>query len=71
MSQECDQLRIKTLDQTSQEMISEIKRSNDEIDEIKKSMQSLKTAYEGMTNEFQEFKSTQRNNIPWNVGGKL
>ncbi|CAC5408428.1 unnamed protein product [Mytilus coruscus] len=42
MKEECDQLRTKTLDQTNKEIMMNIKRSNEEITDLKESLDSLK-----------------------------
>lgn len=46
MKEECDLLRTKTLDQTNKEILMDINRSNDEIKELKESLDSLKRSHE-------------------------
>ncbi|XP_076100339.1 uncharacterized protein LOC143069539 [Mytilus galloprovincialis] len=46
MKQECDHLKTKPLDQTNREIMMDIKRSYDEIKELKKSFKSLKRSHE-------------------------
>ncbi|CAC5412666.1 unnamed protein product [Mytilus coruscus] len=48
MKQECDHLKTKPLDQTNQEIIMDIKHSNNEIRELKESFESLKMAHTKM-----------------------
>ncbi|CAG2238727.1 unnamed protein product [Mytilus edulis] len=45
MKQQCDHLKTKPLDQTNQEMIMDIKRSNTEIKQLKRSLTSLKRSH--------------------------
>ncbi|CAG2237150.1 unnamed protein product [Mytilus edulis] len=45
MKQECDHLKTKPLDQTNQEIMLEIKCSNDEIRELKNSFESLQLSH--------------------------
>ncbi|XP_052064357.1 uncharacterized protein LOC127704365 [Mytilus californianus] len=45
MKNECDHLKTKPLDQTNQEIMIEIKHSNDEIRELKGSLESLKLSH--------------------------
>lgn len=66
MKQECDNLKTKILDQTNQEIMLDIKRSNDEIRELKQSVESLKTANADLTEEVEKLKDT----VPWNIRGK-
>ncbi|XP_063404021.1 ankyrin-3-like [Mytilus trossulus] len=60
MKQECDYLKVKILDQSSREIIQQIKRSNDEIKELKKSMESLST-------EMKKLEMSLENTVPWNI----
>ncbi|CAG2203167.1 unnamed protein product [Mytilus edulis] len=48
MKQECDHLKTKPLDQTNQEIIMDIKHSNNEIRELKESFKSLKLSHTKM-----------------------
>ncbi|CAC5391197.1 unnamed protein product [Mytilus coruscus] len=63
MKQECDNLKTKTLNQTNQEIILDIKRSYDEMMELKQSVESLKIANADLTVEVEKLKDT----VPWNV----
>ncbi|XP_052084626.1 ankyrin-3-like [Mytilus californianus] len=63
MKQECDKVKTKILDQTNQEIMLDIKRSNDEIKELKQSVESLKIANADFTMEVEKLKDT----VPWNV----
>ncbi|XP_076095787.1 uncharacterized protein LOC143066860 [Mytilus galloprovincialis] len=45
MKQECDHLKTKPLDQTNQEIMLDIKRSNDEIKGLQKSLKNLKRSH--------------------------
>ncbi|CAC5412652.1 unnamed protein product [Mytilus coruscus] len=48
MKQECDNLKTKPLDQTNQEIMMDIKHSNNEIRELKLSFESLKQSHTEM-----------------------
>ncbi|XP_063426472.1 uncharacterized protein LOC134710178 [Mytilus trossulus] len=74
MKEDCDQLRTKTLDQTNREIMMDIKRSNEEIRELRESLDSLKRSHEvlqnnhiEMTKEVKRLKSVQNDTVPWNV----
>ncbi|CAG2226198.1 unnamed protein product [Mytilus edulis] len=67
MKQECDNLKTKILDQTNQEIMLDIKRSNDEIRELKQSVDSLKTANADLTEEVEKLKDT----VPWNIRAQI
>ncbi|XP_071166797.1 uncharacterized protein [Mytilus edulis] len=65
MKQECDTLKVKILDQTNQEIVMGIKRSKDEMLEMKKSVKSLnnsvkslKRTKKAMTVEVKRLKTT-------------
>ncbi|CAG2237154.1 unnamed protein product [Mytilus edulis] len=49
MKQECDHLKTKPLDQTIQELMKDIKHSNNEIQELKESFESLKSSHTKMS----------------------
>lgn len=77
MKQECDQLRTKVLDQTNKEIMIDIKRSNDEIKELKESLHSLNISHEvlkadhaEMNEEVKMLKTSQDDTVPWNIRGK-
>ncbi|CAC5388469.1 unnamed protein product [Mytilus coruscus] len=70
MKQECDNLKVKTLDQTNQEIMLDIKHSNDEIMKLKKSVERLKKANEDMTVELNELKTSHADTVPWNIRGE-
>ncbi|XP_063400364.1 E3 ubiquitin-protein ligase DZIP3-like [Mytilus trossulus] len=57
---ECDHLKTKHLDQTSHEIMLEIKSSNDEIRELKQSLQSLT----------KQINTYQQDPLPMNIRGK-
>ncbi|OPL33281.1 hypothetical protein AM593_00488, partial [Mytilus galloprovincialis] len=81
MKQECDYLKIRPLDQTNQEIMLEIKRSNDEIrdlkesferleisnTEIKKSHKLLQEDHADVSRELQNIKTAQKDTVSWNV----
>ncbi|CAG2185181.1 unnamed protein product [Mytilus edulis] len=71
MKQECDNLKVKTLDQSSREIILEIKRSNDEIKELKKSMESLKIFNEDMSTEMKKLEMSLKDTVPWNIRAEI
>ncbi|CAC5418914.1 unnamed protein product [Mytilus coruscus] len=48
LKQECNHLKTKPLDQTNQEIMLDVKRSNDEIRELKESFESLKLSHTEM-----------------------
>lgn len=56
MKLECDKLKTKTLDQSNREIMLDIKHSNDEIRELKQSVEILK--------------KISKDTVPWNVRGK-
>ncbi|VDI06745.1 Hypothetical predicted protein [Mytilus galloprovincialis] len=65
MKEECDNLKVKILDQTNQEIMMDIKRSKDEMLEMKKSVKSLnnsvkslKRTKKAMTVEVKRLKTT-------------
>lgn len=80
MEQECDQLKTKPIDHTNQDIMLDIRRSNDEI---KKSLESLKLSHvemkrshellqdnqENVTKEIRELKTSQQDTVPWNIRG--
>lgn len=70
MKLECNNLKVKILDQNSREIILEIKRSNDEIKELKMSMESLKKANEDMSTEVKKLEMSLKDTVPWNIRGK-
>ncbi|CAG2197839.1 unnamed protein product [Mytilus edulis] len=53
MKQECDHLKTKPLDQTNQEIMMDIKHSNNEIRELKESFESLKLSHTEMIKSHQ------------------
>ncbi|CAG2190534.1 unnamed protein product [Mytilus edulis] len=84
MKQECNHLKTKPLDQTNQEIMMDIKHSNNEIRELKESFESLKLSHTEMikshetlqddhrkvTNELEIMKTSQKDTVPWNIRGK-
>ncbi|XP_071159000.1 uncharacterized protein [Mytilus edulis] len=77
MKEECDLLKNKTLDQTNREIMMDIKRSNDEIKELKESFASLKRSHDElqvdhaeMTKEVKRLKTLQDDTVPWNIREK-
>ncbi|CAC5378634.1 unnamed protein product [Mytilus coruscus] len=71
MKQECDNLKVKILDQTNQEIMLDIKRSNSEIMELKMSVESLKKANEDMKIEVKKLKTSQEDTVPWNIRAQI
>ncbi|XP_052059417.1 uncharacterized protein LOC127700019 [Mytilus californianus] len=78
MKQECDDLKVKILDQTNQEIMLDIKRSNDEIFELKKSVESLnksvkglKRAKKALTVKVKKLKTSQEDTVPWNIRAQI
>ncbi|XP_071177510.1 uncharacterized protein [Mytilus edulis] len=71
MKQECDNLKVKILDQSSREIILEIKRSNNEIKELKKSMESLKKANEDMSTDMKKLEMYLKDTVPWNIRAEI
>lgn len=82
MKQECVQLKTKPLDQTNQEIMMDIKRSNDEIRQLKGSLESLRSSHLKMERSQDEVKKShtllqeqfaicQQDTVPWNIRGKL
>ncbi|CAG2255416.1 unnamed protein product [Mytilus edulis] len=70
IKQECDSLKVKTLDQSNKEIMLDIKRSHKEIIEMKKSVESLKKSNEIMTVEMNKLKLSYEDTVPWNIRGK-
>lgn len=70
MEQDCDTLRVKVLDQKNLEIMLDIKRSNIEIMELKKSVESLKKSNEVMKVELHKLKASQEDTVPRNIRGK-
>lgn len=64
LKNECDQLKVKPLDQTSKEIIRDINHSKNEMAVLKQSLESL-------SDEFLKLKSNQKDTAPWNVRGKI
>lgn len=60
MKQECDQLKTKPLDQTIQEIMIDIKRSNDEIKELNKSVTTLKRQHKDMSKSYKLLKENNK-----------
>ncbi|CAC5362240.1 unnamed protein product [Mytilus coruscus] len=60
MKEECDHLKSKALDQTNQQIMIDIKRSYEEITELKESMKSLTLTYVKMKEMINE-------TVPWNI----
>ncbi|CAG2185172.1 unnamed protein product [Mytilus edulis] len=56
MKLECDKLKVKTLDQSNHEIILDIKRSNDEILELRKSVESLQKANDDLAKDVTKLK---------------
>ncbi|CAC5388467.1 unnamed protein product [Mytilus coruscus] len=70
-NKECDKLKVKILDQTNQEIILNIKRSNNEIMELKDSVESLKKANDDMTVEMNKLKLSYEDTVPWNIRAQI
>ncbi|CAG2217765.1 unnamed protein product [Mytilus edulis] len=58
MKQECDHLKTKPLDQTNQEIMMDIKHSNNEIRELKESFKSLIISHELLQKHHAEVKKS-------------
>ncbi|CAG2237152.1 unnamed protein product [Mytilus edulis] len=58
MKQECDHLKTKPLDQTNQEIMMDIKHSNNEIRELKESFESLKMSHTKIIKHHAEVKQS-------------
>ncbi|XP_071176312.1 uncharacterized protein [Mytilus edulis] len=85
MKQECDHLNTKPLDQTNQEIMMDIKHSNNEIRELKESFESLKLSHTDMikfhetlqddhrkvTTELEILKTSQKDTVPWNIRARI
>lgn len=70
MKHECDLLRTKTLDQTNKEILKDIKRSDNEIQELKRKIEELQKVNNESTKQIQIMKNVLDNTVPWNVRGK-
>ncbi|XP_076075658.1 uncharacterized protein LOC143046398 isoform X2 [Mytilus galloprovincialis] len=78
MKLECDDMKVKILDQTNQEIMLDIKRSNGEIMELKKSYESLnksvkglKRAKKALTKKVEKLKTSQEDTVPWNIRAQI
>ncbi|XP_071151089.1 uncharacterized protein [Mytilus edulis] len=67
MKEECDNLKVKTLDQTNEEIMLDIKCSNDEITELKKAIECLNKANEDMKIDMNMLETSQEDTVPWNI----
>ncbi|XP_071151438.1 serine/threonine-protein phosphatase 6 regulatory ankyrin repeat subunit B-like [Mytilus edulis] len=67
MKEECDKLKVKILDQTNQEIMLDIKRSNGEIMELKQSVRSLMKVNEDLTVKMRKLKISKKDTVPWNI----
>ncbi|CAC5415127.1 unnamed protein product [Mytilus coruscus] len=67
MKQECDNLKVKTLDQTNEEIMLDIKYSNDEIMELKKAVEFLNKTNEDMKIDMNTLETSQKDTVPWNI----
>ncbi|CAC5364744.1 unnamed protein product [Mytilus coruscus] len=67
MKEECDNLKVKILDQTNQEIMLDIKRSNGEIMDLKQSVRSLMKVNEDLTLKMRKLKTSQKDTVPWNI----
>ncbi|CAC5362248.1 unnamed protein product [Mytilus coruscus] len=80
MKQECDHLKKKPLDQTNQEIMLDIKCSNDEIWELKETFKRLKLSHDE-TKESHEFvkkdlsitanMEIKEDTVPWNIRARI
>lgn len=70
MKQECDDLKVKTLDQNYKDIIHNMKLTNDELIQLKQSMGRLEKSNEDMTVEMNKLKTAQEDTVPWNIRGK-
>lgn len=77
MKQECVYMKTKPLDQTNHEIMMDIRHSNNEIRELKESIESLKRSHtemiqsnEVVTKEMEEIRCSQRDTVPSNIRGK-
>lgn len=60
MKQECDHLRTKALDQTNKEIIMDIKHSNDEINDLKESLEKLKKSHDVLQENHTKMKRSHK-----------
>lgn len=70
MKQECDLLKTKTLDQTNKEIIMHIKHSHEEIELLRKSVQSLKRSHEEDKRTVKRLKTSHKVVVSENKKGK-
>lgn len=70
MKQECDLLKKKPLDQTNKDIIMEIKHSNEAIEQLKKSLQSLKRSHGEDKRTVKRLKTSNKNVVSENKKGK-
>ncbi|XP_063412377.1 ankyrin-1-like [Mytilus trossulus] len=85
MKQECDDMKTKPLDSTKQEIMMDIKHSNNEIRELKESFESLKLSHTEIiksrellqenhavvTKEIEKIKTSQNDPIPKNIRDQM
>lgn len=85
MYQECQELKVKILDQSYQEILLEIKQSMQEMKEMKQTMNSLGTEHLIVTENLRELQDSQyilkaehskvtailNDPVPWNIRGML
>lgn len=60
MNQECQDLKVKFLDQSNQEIIFEIKQSQEEINELRKTIDTLGTEHSIFTKNLRELQNSNR-----------
>ncbi|CAC5365802.1 unnamed protein product [Mytilus coruscus] len=71
MSQECQGLKVKILDQSNQEIMLEIKQSQEEMKQLKQTMDNMRMEHSGVTENLTELQSSLKDPIPGNIKGTL
>ncbi|CAG2206831.1 unnamed protein product [Mytilus edulis] len=82
MNHECQELKVKILDQSNQEVMLEIKQSQEEMKELKqtmdtqnlkvrKSLEKLKDSVSCLQAEQSNLTDISKETIPWNIRGIL
>ncbi|CAC5411860.1 unnamed protein product [Mytilus coruscus] len=78
MKEVCDLLKTRTLDQTNTEIMIDIKRSNDKMEELKKLFANLKRSnnelqgnHAEMKKEVKRLKNARDDTVPWNIRERI
>lgn len=84
MNHECQELKVKVLDKSNQKILLEIKQSQEEIKELRETMNSLGTEHSEVTENLRRLQDSHstlltkheevtkilKDPVPWNIRGK-